>query len=173
MDAGLLKERFAGRRMRVLGIDPGTRLVGYGVVETRESRILPVDFGVIRAGNTRPYAARLRKVFEGLRAVVLEHQPAEVAIEEAFYGKSVSAALRMGEGRGVAMVAVALEDRPLFEYTPAEVKKSVVGNGRAHKSQVQEMVRVLLGLREIPTPEDAADALAIAICHCNRPLRTL
>lgn len=151
-----------------MGIDPGTRVVGYGVVETRESRILPVTFGVIRARRADEYPVRLRRIFEGLSRVLREYRPGEVAIEEAFYGKSVSAALRMGEGRGVAMVAVALEDTPLFQYSPAEVKKAVVGSGRAHKSQVQEMVRMLLGLSQAPQPEDAADALAVAICHCHR-----
>ena len=151
-----------------MGIDPGTRVVGYGVVETRGSLITPVAHGVIRAEMKGTYSERLRSIFEGLTRVMAEHRPDVVAIEEAFYGKSAQAALRMGEGRGVAIVSVALGDRPLFEYTPAEVKKSVVGNGRAHKSQIQEMVRVLLGLAEAPQPEDAADALAVAICHCNR-----
>ena len=154
--------------MRVIGIDPGTRIVGYGVVETQGNRLLPIAFGAIRAGGDADYATRLRRIFEGLSGVISEHRPDEVAIEEAFYGKSISAALRMGEGRGVAIVAAALADRPLCQYSPAEVKKAVVGNGRAHKSQVQEMVRMLLGLNEIPSPEDAADALAVAICHCNR-----
>ena len=154
--------------MRVIGIDPGTRQVGYGVVETQGSRILPITFGAIRARTSASYPERLRSIMEGVTGVVRECRPDAVAIEEAFYGKSVSAALRMGEGRGVAIVAVALENVPVFQYTPAEVKKAVVGNGRAHKSQVQEMVRVLLALAEQPRPFDAADALAVAICHCNR-----
>ena len=159
--------------MRVMGIDPGTRVVGYGVIETSGTRLIPVTFGVIRPRIKADYAVRLREIFDGLVAVVREQRPDVAAVEEAFYGKSVSAALRMGEGRGVAIVAVASEDVRLFQYSPAEVKKAVVGNGRAHKSQVQEMVRVLLGLREPPHPEDAADALAIAICHCNRSEHTL
>ena len=160
----------AGRNsVRVIGIDPGTRVAGYGVVETRGNSITPVTFGAIRVRPQDPYALRLLKIFEGLKRVMDEQAPDEVAIEEAFYGKSVSAALRIGESRGVAIVAVGLADRPLFQYSPAEVKKAVVGNGRAHKSQVQEMVRMLLGLPEVPQPEDAADALAVAICHCNRP----
>ena len=154
--------------MRVFGIDPGTRVTGYGVVETQGSRILPVTCGVIRAKMKGAYSERLRSIFDGLTRVLSEQAPDVVAVEEAFYGKSAQAALRMGEGRGVAIVSVAVKNLPLFEYTPAEVKKAVVGNGRAHKSQVQEMVRVLLGLPEVPHPEDAADALAVAICHCNR-----
>ena len=154
--------------MRVLGIDPGTRIVGYGIVEPQGNRLLPVGFGVIRAPMNASYADRLLRIHEEIVRVIRQEKPDAVAIEEAFYGKSASAALRMGEGRGMALVAVAQESRPLFQYTPAEVKKAVVGNGRAHKSQVQEMVRMILGLREAPEPEDAADALAVAICHCNR-----
>jgi crossover junction endodeoxyribonuclease RuvC len=154
--------------MRILGIDPGTRIVGYGLVDPQGNRIIAVAFGVIRAPMNAPYADRLLRIHDEIVRVIRQEKPDCVAIEEAFYGKSVSAALRMGEGRGVALAAVAQELRPLFQYTPAEVKKAVVGNGRAHKSQVQEMVRVILGLREIPEPEDAADALAVAICHCNR-----
>jgi len=156
--------------MRILGIDPGTRVVGYGIIETAGSRIAPVTFGVVRARPGDSYAVRLRRIFEGLTRIVREYRPDEAAIEEAFYGKSVSAALRMGEGRGVAIVAAALQDLPLWQYSPAEVKKSVVGSGRAHKVQIQEMVRMLLGLPEVPEPQDAADALAVAICHSNRPM---
>lgn len=154
--------------MRVLGIDPGTRIVGYGVVESQGFKIVPIAFGTVKAERSKDYAGRLRWIHDGILRVLREQEPDVVAIEEAFYGKSVSAALRMGEGRGVALVAVAEENRPLCQYTPAEVKKAVVGNGHAHKSQVQEMVRIILGLREAPQPEDAADALAVAICHCNR-----
>ena len=155
--------------MKILGIDPGTRVVGYGVIETRGTQILPVTFGVVRVKTSDSYPDRLRRIFDGLTKVIRDHQPDQVAIEEAFYGKSVSAAFRMGEGRGVAILSAALNDVPLFQYSPAEVKKAVVGSGRAHKTQIQEMVRMLLGLPKVPQPEDAADALAVAICHCNRP----
>jgi crossover junction endodeoxyribonuclease RuvC len=154
--------------MRVLGIDPGTRIVGYGLVEPQGDRIRPIAFGAIRAPKGEPYAERLLRIRDEIVRVIRQEKPDAVAIEEAFYGKSASAALRMGEGRGMALVAIAQESRPLFQYTPAEVKKAVVGNGRAHKSQVQEMVRMILGLSAPPEPEDAADALAVAICHCNR-----
>lgn len=154
--------------MRIMGIDPGTRVVGYGVVDISGSRMTRVAHGVIRADMAHDYGARLRSIHDGLSRVIAENRPDHVAIEEAFYGKNASSALRMGEGRGVAIVAVALHDRPLFQYTPAEVKKAVTGNGRAHKEQIQEMVRLLLGMSELPEPEDAADALAVAICHCNR-----
>ena len=167
--ASLGKRSERNRPVRVMGIDPGTRVVGCGIVEIRGNSLVAVDHGVIRATRGGDYSGRLREVFAGLTRVMEQHRPDQVAIEEAFYGKSVTAALRMGEGRGVAIVAVALADLPLFQYSPAEVKKSVVGSGRAHKSQIQAMVRVLLALPGIPEPEDAADALAVAICHCNRP----
>ena len=154
--------------MRVLGVDPGTRIVGYGIVEQKGNRIVPVHFGAVRADREADYPARLRCIFRGLQDVLREHRPDVIAIEEAFYGRNAAAALRMGEGRGVAIVATTTSDLPLFQYTPTEVKKAVVGNGHAHKSQVQEMVRIILGLKAAPTPEDAADALAVAICHCNR-----
>ena len=154
--------------MRIMGVDPGTRIVGYGVVETQGNRILAVAHGVIKADMKGDYSVRLRSIHDGLAQMIRLHGPNVVAIEEAFYGKSASSALRMGEGRGVAIVTAALADLPLCQYTPAEVKKAVVGNGRAHKSQIQEMVRVLLGMPAVPEPEDAADALAVAICHCNR-----
>ena len=154
--------------MRVLGVDPGTRIVGYGVVEQLGNRIIPLHFGAIRAIGEADYPSRLRRIFRELQEVLHEHRPDVVAIEEAFYGRNAAAALRMGEGRGVAIVATTTSELPLFQYTPTEVKKAVVGNGHAHKSQVQEMVRIILGLKAAPTPEDAADALAVAICHCNR-----
>jgi crossover junction endodeoxyribonuclease RuvC len=154
--------------MRVLGVDPGTRVIGYGVVEPRGSQVFPVGFGALRVTGEADYPGRLRSAFKGLAELVREYRPDMVAIEEAFYGRNASAALRMGEGRGVAIVATTLDGLPLFQYSPAEVKKAVVGNGRAHKSQVQEMVRMILGMKTAPAPEDAADALAVAICHCNR-----
>jgi crossover junction endodeoxyribonuclease RuvC len=151
-----------------MGIDPGTRVIGYGVVDLIGSRMRSVAYGTIRADMARDYGARLCSIYKGLTEAISLHRPDQVAIEEAFYGKNAASALRMGEGRGVAILSVALHGCPLFQYTPAEVKKAVVGNGRAHKEQIQEMVRLLLGLPELPEPEDAADALAVAICHCNR-----
>lgn len=154
--------------MRVMGVDPGTRIVGCGVVEQKGNQIVPVYFQAIRTIREPDYPGRLRCVFEGLQSILREHKPDVIAIEEAFYGRNAAAALRMGEGRGVAIVATTLSQLPLFQYSATEVKKAVVGNGHAHKSQVQEMVRLILGLKDVPEPEDAADALAVAICHCNR-----
>jgi crossover junction endodeoxyribonuclease RuvC len=154
--------------VRVLGIDPGTRSVGFGVVDAEGSRLRPVTFGVVAPGRMKgDLPARLHAIHLGLREAIREHAPDAVAIEEAFYGKSVQSALRIGEGRGVALLAAAAEGVPVHQYPPATVKKAVTGSGNAHKSQVGRMVRVLLSLSG-DLPEDAADALAVAICHLNR-----
>jgi crossover junction endodeoxyribonuclease RuvC len=153
--------------VRILGIDPGTQVCGYGVIETDGREVRALDYGVVKSKD-RSLPERLRAIHEGLVTIMGRFEPDMVAIETAFFGKDARAALRIGEGRGVALLAAAERGLPVAEYAPAEVKKAVVGTGRAHKSQVQQMVRVILGLRELPAPEDAADALAIAICHLHR-----
>jgi len=154
--------------MLVLGIDPGTRHTGYGIVSKQGSRLLPVVFGVISPGGRRPLPERLRGIHDDLGALIAEHGPEVMALEEAFYSKNVRSAMRIGEARAIAILCAAEAGIPVVEYTPAVVKKAAVGSGRAHKSQVQVMVQRILGLAEPPASEDAADALAVAICHCNR-----
>lgn len=154
--------------MRILGIDPGTIVVGYGVVEQVGSRLRAVEYGVIRARRGAEVADRLGTIQIGIDAVLARVRPDIFVIERVFAGKSISSALRIGEGRGAALASASRAGVPVVEYTPAEVKKSVVGSGRAAKEQVQEMVRIILGMSELPQPHDAADALALAICHCNR-----
>ena len=154
--------------MRVLGIDPGTRVVGWGVIEGDGSRVRAVAWGALRAKASLEVPERLRVLHEGVRALLAEHRPGLVAVEEAFFGKGARAALALGEGRGAALVAAALAGVPIRQYPPATVKKSVTGRGAAPKEQVGAMVRVLLGLAEIPEPADAADALAVAICALHR-----
>ena len=154
--------------MRVLGIDPGTRVVGWGVVESRGSALRAVAFGALRAPASKEVPERLRILHEGLRALIAEHRPDRVAIEEAFFGKGARAALALGEGRGVAMLAAALAGLPVVQFPPATVKKSVTGKGAARKDQVGAMVKVILGMPEVPEPPDAADALAVAICALHR-----
>jgi crossover junction endodeoxyribonuclease RuvC len=154
--------------MRVIGIDPGTLVSGYGIVDCVGSKMKAVHYGAVRARGGMCYPERLVQIHRGLLEAIREFRPEVAAIERLFVGKSVQSAMRTGEGRGIAVLAAALENLEVFEYTPAEVKKSVVGAGAAHKTQVQEMVRIILGLEEIPRPQDAADALAIAICHCGR-----
>ena len=153
--------------MRVLGIDPGTINAGYGVVEQEGNRLRAVAYGAIRVSRRATFPERLRRIHEGLRAVIDDFRPDEAAIETVFGGKNIQSALHAGEGRGVAILAVALSALPLAEYSPAEIKKAVVGHGRAAKVQIQHMVRAILALTEVPASADAADALAVAICHCQ------
>jgi crossover junction endodeoxyribonuclease RuvC len=154
--------------IRVLGIDPGTRSVGIGVVDREGNRLKAVAYEVVAPGRMKgDLPARLKAIHLGIREAIARHEPTEIAIEEAFHGKSAQSALRIGEGRGVALLAAALEEREIHQYPPATVKMAVTGSGNAHKSQVGRMVRVILNLPD-EVPEDAADALAVAICHLNR-----
>jgi crossover junction endodeoxyribonuclease RuvC len=153
--------------VKILGIDPGTRTVGWGVIEAEAAGLRPLAHGVVRAGRDR-LPDRLVRVFDGLEAVLQTYAPDEVVIENVFVAKDPRASIALGEGRGVALLAAAREGLPLHQYTPAEIKKAVAGNGRAGKPQIQKMVRVHLALDEAPRPFDAADALAIAICHARR-----
>lgn len=154
--------------MRVLGIDPGTRVVGWGVVDGQGSTLRAVAFGAIRAPASGEVPARLRRIHEGVRDLIAEHRPDLVAIEEAFLGEHARAALALGEGRGAILVAAALADLPVVQFPPATVKKAVSGRGSAEKHQVGAMVKLLLALPEVPSPPDAADALAVAICALHR-----
>ena len=154
-------------RVRILGIDPGTRVVGWGLVEADGDRLRALAHGAIRAGRD-DLAARLVRVFDGLEAVLREHAPDEVVIESVFVAKDPHATIALGEGRGVAILAAARLGLPIHQYSPAEIKKAVAGNGRASKPQVQRMVRVHLAMDEVPRPFDAADALAAALCRAQR-----
>ena len=157
--------------MRVFGIDCGTEWTGYGVVtleETaRESRLVPVCAGAIRLAKKDPLAVRLALVHRELCTLLVQHQPDAVAVEEVFHSVNAQSALKLGHVRGVALLAAAGCNLPVFEYAPLKIKSSVVGYGLAKKEQVQYMVARLLNLKQIPEPADAADALAIAICHIH------
>jgi crossover junction endodeoxyribonuclease RuvC len=154
--------------MRVLGIDCGTERTGYGIIDSdgREHRLL--SLGVIRALASRRLEQRLWEIARGLREVILQHDPQAAAVEEVFHAANVKTALKLAQVRGVALLTVAEAGLELGEYSPLEVKKSVVGYGRADKQQVKLMVRSLLGLDRDIESEDAADALAVAICHATR-----
>ncbi|MCP5006802.1 MAG: crossover junction endodeoxyribonuclease RuvC [Planctomycetes bacterium] len=154
--------------MRVLGIDPGTIITGFGIVEDTGNRLSLVDYGVVKSRRNDLFPDRLKRIYEGLCVVIEKHKPDHVAVEKVFYGKSAKAAIKIGEGRGVAILCAALADVPLSEYSPTVIKKSVVGVGNAQKTQVQEMVKIILHLSKLPEPLDSSDALAIAICHCHR-----
>ena len=153
--------------MRILGIECGTERTGYGVIETDGRRHRMVASGVIRTNTRDALANRLQVIANGLRSVVASEQPEAAAIEEVFYSENVKTALKLAHVRGVAMLITAEAGLPLGEYSPLEVKTSVVGYGRAEKQQVQLMIKNLLGL-DSEQPEDASDALAVAICHATR-----
>lgn len=161
----------AGRRMRVFGIDCGTEITGYGVVESdeisRNPRLICCAFGAIRLPKQQTMPQRLQLVFDGLNVALQQWQPDVVAVEEVFYSVNAKSALKLGQVRGVALLAVARMGLPLAEYAPLKIKSSVVGYGLAGKEQVQFMVARLLELAEPPNPPDAADALAVAICHLH------
>src|SRR5882757_1510059 len=153
--------------MRVMGVDCGSEYTGYGVVEQADGQreLLCRAAGAVHLKSKDAMAMKLRKIFTELTAIMSEHQPEVVAIEEVFYAVNVKSALKLGQVRGVAMLAASSLGLPVAEYSPLSIKSAVVGYGRAEKQQVQNMVMHLLKLNEIPEPADAADALAIAICH--------
>jgi crossover junction endodeoxyribonuclease RuvC len=154
--------------MRVLGIDCGTEYTGYGVVELCEDDTLVcLSCGAIKLSPCEPLPTRLATIFQSLGVVIQTHRPDQVAIEDVFYALNVKSALKLGQVRGVAMLAASSAGLWVAEYSPLSVKSSVVGYGRAEKQQVQQMVMRLLHLAEVPEPSDAADALAIAICHLH------
>ena len=151
----------------ILGLDPGTASTGYGVVAIEGNRFRAVAFGVIETPSRVALEQRLEKIFSEVGAVLARHHPDATAVESLFFNTNVSTALAVGHARGVALLACSRASCSVFEYTPQQVKMAVVGYGKASKEQVMEMVRVLLGLRQVPRPDHAADALAVAICHAN------
>ena len=153
--------------MRIFGIDPGSDRTGYGCVESDGSRHRVVMCGAITARKAPTFAEKLLEIHSQLTALIAECRPDCVAIENLFHAVNVRSALKLGHARGVAMLAAVEAGVPVAEYTPAEIKRAVVGYGRAEKHQVQQMVKVMLGLASPPSPHDAADALAVAICHVH------
>ena len=161
----------AALRVRILGLDPGSRRTGFGVIECRGSELVAVAHGCLNVASATP-AARLRLIFEGLKALLAEHAPGEVAVERVFVSRNADSALKLGQARGAALCAIPA-DVPVFEYAPRAVKLALVGSGVAEKFQVAQMIRTLLSLGERPAA-DAADALAVAVCHAHqRRLRVL
>lgn len=165
--------------MRVLGIDPGYAIVGWGVVEYVGNRFTPIDFGAVTTQAGQPFEQRLERVYQGVLQVMQTYKPEALAIEQLFYQHNQTTVIGVAEARGVILLAAAQAGVPIFEYTPMQVKQAVTGYGKAVKKQVQEMTRVFLHLQSVPKPDDTADALAMAIAHChcsrsqlqNRPLR--
>ncbi|MBN1613259.1 MAG: crossover junction endodeoxyribonuclease RuvC [Deltaproteobacteria bacterium] len=152
--------------MIIFGIDPGIHTTGYGVIEKGKDGLRDVLHGEIRNANHIHLSAGLVRIYDHLAGIIRQVSPDVIAIEDIFYGKNIKSLIKQGQVRGVAILAGSRHDIPVVEYTPLEVKKAVVGYGRAEKSQVQHMVKAILGLPALP-PADASDALAIAICHAN------
>jgi len=154
--------------MLVIGIDPGTAATGYGLIRELESGgIVSIGYGVISTPPTLPMSKRLLSLYDQLTKIFTIHQPQLAAVEKLFFQKNVKTAISVGQARGVVLLALAQAGLNVAEYTPLEVKQAVAGYGGAEKTQVQQMVRVLLDMDEIPKPDDAADALAVAICHIH------
>ncbi len=151
--------------MRILGIDPGYAIVGYGLIEYENGKLRPLDYGAVETPAKLPTAERLLKIERDITALVKDVAPDEIAIEELFFNTNITTGIKVAQARGVILLSCAKLCDKLFEYTPLQIKSTVTGNGTAGKQQVEFMVRTLLKLKETPKPDDAADALAAAICH--------
>jgi len=151
----------------VLGIDPGTARLGYGLVERQGSRLTMLDYGCLETVNDRPPAQRLLLIHEGIDELIETFHPQAMGVERLFFNKNVQTAMAVGQARGVVLLVAAQHGLPVLEYGPHEVKLAVTGYGRAPKDQVQRMVQMVLGMEQIPKPDDAADALAVAVCAAH------
>lgn len=153
--------------MLILGVDPGTVRTGYGVVDSNGTRHRCLDYGVIKLPRRQQVPEKLARLHQGISDIVGKYAFDSMALEDLFYATNVQSALRLSQARGVIMLAAAQHDLMVYEYSPLEIKNAVVGYGRAEKSQIQEMLRQLLHLEQRPEPDDAADALAVAVCHAQ------
>ncbi len=153
--------------MIILGIDPGIAIVGYGIIEYKNNKFRVIDYGAITTPSTMNTTKRLERIYKGIDLLIKNYNIDEVGVEELFFNKNVKTAITVAQARGVILLGCSHNDKPIFEYTPLQVKQGVVGYGRAGKSQVQQMVTSMLNLKEVPKPDDVADALAVAICHAH------
>ncbi|MBE5039873.1 crossover junction endodeoxyribonuclease RuvC [Ructibacterium gallinarum] len=151
--------------MIILGIDPGFAIVGYGIVEYKNNHFRPLEFGAVTTDAAMPMFDRFRSIYEDMNQILDRIHPDFMAIEELFFNSNQKTAINVAQARGVLLLSALNRQIPIFEYTPLQVKQAVTGYGRADKTQVQQMVKLLLGLDKVPKPDDTADALAIAICH--------
>ena len=156
--------------MKILGIDPGTGIVGFGVIETDGRKHTMVDAGVVRTPAHQALELRLQTIFESISEIINDTKPAIVSIEKLFFARNVTTAMSVSHARGVIMLAAVQASVPIVEYTPLQIKQALTGYGRAEKQQIQEMVRVMLHLKDIPKPDDCADALAAALTHATASL---
>lgn len=153
--------------MIILGIDPGYAIVGYGVIDYRNNHFKVIDYGAILTDAKTPFNERLEIIYDRLTQIINLHSPEVMSVEKVFYNSNAKTVIDVSQARGVIMLAAQKNRLPVFEYTPLQVKQSVVGYGRAEKNQVQEMVRRILALEKVPKPDDTADALAMAVCHAH------
>jgi crossover junction endodeoxyribonuclease RuvC len=153
--------------MRILGIDPGTGILGFGIIEFKNRKPQMVDAGVIRTPVKEDDAVRLETIFDELTDIIASNKPDVMSVEKLFFARNVTTAMTVAQARGVVLLCGRQAGMPIFEYTPMQIKQATTGYGKADKKQIQEMVRVLLGLSEVPKPDDCADALAAALTHAN------
>lgn len=153
------------REKIILGLDPGTNIMGYGLIMIRGNNVVLMQFGIIKLGKVDSHELRLKKIFDRVLSLIDEYHPDEVALEAPFFGKNVQSMLKLGRAQGVAMAAALFREIPITEYAPKKVKQSVTGNGNASKEQVARMLMALLAIKEMPKLLDATDALAVALCH--------
>ena len=153
--------------MRILGIDPGYAIVGYGIVDYESNHFRVVDYGAVTTQAHTPFDLRLQTIYNGLSCLIEKYSPDAMSIEKLFFNTNTTTAIDVAQARGVIVLAAAQGGLDIAEYTPLQVKQSVVGYGRAEKKQVQEMTRLMLNLKSVPKPDDTADALALAICHAH------
>ena len=154
--------------MKILGVDPAISTTGYALIEFKNRKFEALDFGCIKTDSKMDFPLRLQEIYDDISKLIGQHQPHAFAIEEVIYCKNVQIALKMGQARGVSLLAAVNFFVPTLEYSPREVKLAVTGNGAANKQQVQRMVTELLTLSTLPSPYDISDAMAVAICHCHR-----
>ncbi|MEN1759221.1 crossover junction endodeoxyribonuclease RuvC [Anoxynatronum sibiricum] len=153
--------------MIIMGIDPGLAITGFGLVHFEQNHFQVIQYGVIRTESKQSLPDRLLQIHQGIQTLIKQYKPEAVAVEELFFNTNAKSALLVGQARGVVVVTAAAASLPVYEYTPLQVKQGIAGYGRAEKKQVQHMTKTLLNLKEIPRPDDAADALAIAVCHAH------
>lgn len=153
--------------MRILGIDPGYAILGYGIVDFDNNHFKVIDYGAITTDKDQPMPERLKELYSGISSIIDLYRPDMAAVEELFFNKNVKTAILVAQARGAVITAITNKDIELFEYTPLQIKQALVGYGRAEKNQVQQMVKIILNLDKVPKPDDVADALAVAVTHGN------
>jgi crossover junction endodeoxyribonuclease RuvC len=153
--------------MIVIGIDPGLARVGYGVIEVKNQKAIPLSYGCFETGKDQETSGRLLQIYNDIEVLIGKYPPAHISVEKLFFSKNITSAMRVSEARGVILLLAEQKNIPVTEYTPNQVKQAITGSGRADKRQMQEMIKRLLHLEKIPRPDDAADALSIALCHIH------